>query len=185
MSEGALSTPKRRTVLVRRLATFGTLLTIALAGFMASVTPANAGCQTVAIWSTDTDQYVSVELDDRAFPGMLRARASAIGPWERFTMCVDGLNYFTLRSLANGMYVSVEHDYSGRYQHMLRARTAPANLGGWEKFLLEDWGDIVAFKTDRGAYVSAEFGYSGAEKGMLRGRGTYRGPWESYEYSYA
>jgi len=175
----------RKSPALRRLITFGAALTVAIAGSMVAVTPAQAGCQTVAIWSTDTDQYVSAELNDTAFPGMLRARAGAIGPWEKFTMCVDGLGYFTLKSNANGRYVAVEHNFSGRYQHMLRARTPASQLGAWERFLLEDWGDVVAFRSDRGFYVTAEFGYTDPkEKGMLRSRQgqTYRGPWESFDY---
>jgi hypothetical protein len=116
---------------------------------------------------------------------MLRARASEPHEWERFTLCQDSLNYFTLQSKANGLFVSVEHGYEGHYQDMLRARTRPENVGNWEKFLREDWGDVEAFKSDRKLYVSAEYGYVGNEYGMLRARATYRGPWEYYEHYYA
>jgi hypothetical protein len=58
--------------------------------------------------------------------GMLRARASSIGPWEKF------YSDRGLKSLANNRWVSVEMNYSGSLKYMLRARaTSP---GPWEQF---------------------------------------------------
>jgi len=63
--------------------------------------------------------------------GMLRARANAIGPWERFF--IDNFGTFaTITSAANGLLVSAELGYTGDDAGMLRARATA--IGPWEQF---------------------------------------------------
>lgn len=89
-------------------------------------------CSLIAFQSTANSRYVSAEL---GYTGgnyaMLRARATSIGPWEKFD-----INCFvatcTIKSLANGLYVSAELDYTGGNYAMLRARAS--SPGPWETF---------------------------------------------------
>lgn len=83
------------------------------------------------------DRYVSAELGRTGVDyGMLRARATGIGPWEKFKFERWGPNptMYTIKSLANGRYVSTELGYGGYRQNMLRARAT--SIGNWEKYLI-------------------------------------------------
>jgi hypothetical protein len=83
------------------------------------------------------DRYVSAELGRTGVDyGMLRARATSIGPWEKFKAERWGPNpsMYTLKSLANNRYVSVELGYGGGRHAMLRARAT--SIGSWEKMLI-------------------------------------------------
>lgn len=65
--------------------------------------------------------------------GMLRARASTVGPWERYQIiCLNNSGNFAIRSKANGRYVSTEFGYTGERYEMLRARATV--VGGWENY---------------------------------------------------
>jgi hypothetical protein len=82
-------------------------------------------------------RYVSAEfgrtgVDD----GMLRARATSIGPWEKFRIERWGPNpsMYTIKSLTYGRYVSTELGYGGVRKNMLRARAS--GIGNWEKFII-------------------------------------------------
>jgi len=105
---------------------------------------------------------------------MLRARATVVGPWERFTLCYHGA-YWTLRSNANGKYVSAELGYGGALNGVLRARATV--VGPWEKFT---FSQLWARSDANGKYVSAELGYGDALNGVLRARATVLGPWEKF-----
>jgi hypothetical protein len=164
---------------------------VAAVGSLGHSRPAHAagvnGCATVALLSTASGTYVSTEIQDSNFPGMLRARASSVGSWEKYTLCVDeATSTGTLLSHANGLYVAAERDYMGRYAGMLRARTSPGNLGTWEQFKVAvpccDTWNFTAHSN--GLLVSAEFGYAGTETGMLRARATSAGPWEAFYAPY-
>ena len=77
--------------------------------------------------------YVSAELaygGDRF--GELRARASAQGPWEQWTVVPLNSTDVALRSDANGKYVSAELHYPGDRYGTLRARADA--IGPWEIF---------------------------------------------------
>lgn len=80
-----------------------------------------------------TARYVTAEL---GYPstntnyGMLRARATSIGAWEKFDS-VPALGC-AIRSVANGRYVSAEAAYPGSSNGELRARSA--TIGPWEIF---------------------------------------------------
>jgi hypothetical protein len=82
-------------------------------------------------------RYVSAELGygtSNPLYGMLRARATSVGAWERFTMVfidVNGSTYTAFRA-ANGLWVSAELGYSGSEYGMLRARAG--SIGPWELF---------------------------------------------------
>lgn len=168
------------------------LLAIVLASTVAGtigVTSAQAfTCQnrTFYIESLYSGYTVSAELGAApytgAYAGLLRARATAVGPWERFSMVCTGSGQFAIKAY-NGRYVSAELGYSTsdwRYG-MLRARATA--IGPWEKFTYDgsDWTYPGYLKSvGNGRYVSSEFGYSGSDWrfGMLRARSTARGAWE-------
>jgi hypothetical protein len=60
---------------------------MAAATAMVSTPPPCAFGQSIAIRSTQHNQYVSAELGYTGGDyGMLRARSSSIGPWESFTL---------------------------------------------------------------------------------------------------
>jgi hypothetical protein len=95
----------------------------------------------------DRDQrfyFVSVEVNYAGdLNGMLRARATSVGPWELFfadrhpVSIEDPGNYlgvYTLRSYQNGKYVSHESGYPGDTADVLRARADTP--GEWEGFWL-------------------------------------------------
>jgi hypothetical protein len=78
-------------------------------------------------------QYVSVELGyTGAEYAMLRARATSVGPWERFIIQFVQYPEFKMVANANTLYVSAELGYSGSWYGMLRARASTA--GPWEKW---------------------------------------------------
>jgi len=111
---------------------------------------------------------------------MLRARASAVGPWERYTVCL-GSSYDTITSQANGRLVSAELGYGGGDYAMLRARASA--VGPWEKFRFESCGSgcVTIWSLANNRLVSAELGYGGGDYGMLRARATNVGPWERFQ----
>jgi hypothetical protein len=95
-----------------------------------------------ALWSLEARAWVSAELSFKgANYGMLRARASKIGPWEKFIFEPTNpklnltLQLGYIKSAANKRYVSVEYGYTGTSSRMLRARARPK--GPWETFLLD------------------------------------------------
>jgi hypothetical protein len=82
----------------------------------------------VAIRSLANGKWVSAELQyTGALYGMLRARASGIGPWETFAAINGGL-----RNQTNLRFVSAELQYTGIRYGMLRARAN--SRGPWEEF---------------------------------------------------
>ena len=92
-----------------------------------------------ALRSRANGLYVSAELgwmgDDY---GLLRARAAAIGPWEKFKIISLGdlaptkAEWVSIQSLANGRYVSAEIGWTDDRRGLLRARAPEA--GRWEEF---------------------------------------------------
>lgn len=88
------------------------------------------------IYSLAAQRYVSTELDyPGADQGMLRARQSGVGQWEKFWFDCQGkyATLCTIKSLANNKYVSAELAYTGSGYGMLRARASSA--GNWEWFV--------------------------------------------------
>lgn len=125
--------------------------------------------------------YVSAELGyTGGNQGMLRARGSQVGPWEKFSLYYLGDGTWTMQSQANGLYVSTEIGYTGGNYGMLRARSS--QIGPWELYyVIPTGGDSFALQSyANNNYVSAELGYTGGNYGMLRARATQIGPWEQF-----
>jgi hypothetical protein len=145
---------------------------------------ASVSCSHVSIKSTWTLKFVSAELGNTgAFYGMLRARASTIGSWEKFYACYDDSSHqYTFKSDANGKYVEVALDAGGDLQNWLKA-TASSSASSTAKFTyVNPASDTPSLKSlYNGEYVSAEFGYTGGETGLLRARSLSIGPWEQFE----
>lgn len=84
--------------------------------------------------------YVSVEDNsDPDYGWMLRARGvTTIGTWEKFTLASTSNGYMSLKSAANGRFVTAEVTYPGKLDGILRARAT--KVGSWESFdLLDFW----------------------------------------------
>ena len=102
------------------------------------------GGDSVALKSSQTGMYVTAELgygttDPRY--GMLRARATTISTWQRFSsVSLDNLTGVRVFRGANGLWVSSELGYPTTHERygMLRARYDLAangsKWGPWEKF---------------------------------------------------
>jgi len=90
-----------------------------------------------SIRSHRNGRYVSAEFGYTGVDnGMLRARATSIGIWEKFKIEQWGPNgsMYTIRSLRYGRYVSTELGYGGVRHNMLRARAS--TIGAWEKYFI-------------------------------------------------
>lgn len=179
---------------------FAGLCVAVLAAFISATVPSSpaqadgGACRNVAIRSQGNGLYVSAELGysgDRY--GMLRARASTIGPWEKFQLCQyigtvgpGNALYWTssLRSLANNKFVSVEYDYTGGWYGMLRARAD--SWGSWEILMIDDWNSPAHIGTASQIQIaSAELDQQPAEwNAMLRMRPccTKAGTWEGFYF---
>ncbi|MGW6389595.1 hypothetical protein ACWFR1_03615 [Streptomyces sp. NPDC055103] len=185
---------------VRRLAVLCSALFAVIA-----MTPAQAqAVETRAVPVTSSDKYalksvgagglyVSVEVSATGSgEAMLRARKSAatlddLGSWEKFTLHTDDKGWSTtLRSEANGNYVTTERSATGSYQNLLRARGTTA--GAWEKLQLEKQTDgtyaLRAATNDGYKYVTAEVQDPGTDAGLLRARGDTVGSWQKFQLVY-
>ncbi|WP_158100380.1 endonuclease/exonuclease/phosphatase family protein [Streptomyces thermovulgaris] len=136
---------------------------------------------------------VSAEIHDSGNQyGKLRARTDCndIGSWETFALHTnDKGETATLRSEANGLYVSAEFHDSGSHFGMLRARKGDG-IGNWEKFeIVPQGGGWFALRytfseggTTTKYYVSAEINSTGSDEGLLRARKTGTpGSWELFK----
>jgi hypothetical protein len=146
---------------------------------------AQAGGYYILSWANL--RYVAAELGATGGSyGMLRARSTSIGPWERFSFLSTDHSTFVILANANTRYVSAELGYGGDDYGMLRARAWPA--GPWEDFrlLYNAATDSNALQSvANGLYVSAELGATGNRNGMLRARAAAIGPWEQFEVGYS
>jgi hypothetical protein len=133
--------------------------------------------------------YVSAELGyTGASYGMLRARATTVGPWEKFDFCDDlTQGWWAISSDANGLYVTAQFGYAGASFGELTASSS--SIGPDQKWLLScilgpPVGPQIAFVLIQAQtnlnYVSAELGYTGANYAMLRARAATAGQWEEY-----
>jgi hypothetical protein len=133
------------------------------------------------IRSRANGRYVSAELGYAgALNGVLRARAVAVGSWERYQCVAVGPNEYAIKSRANGRYVSAELAYTGSTYAVLRARTS--RIGAWETFTLRQVPSCscVALVGANSKIVSAELTYPGATQALLRARSTSIGQWEQF-----
>lgn len=172
----------------RSLIAFSLVATVTATALVSIASPAGADiCVDTALLADGNGKLVSVELRETGtLYGMLRARASAMGPWERFRICqsdgIVGQTTWTIQSLANGKYVSAELGYAGSYSGLLRARSS--TVGRWERFRIS--GDGLSLRLAsilslaNGRYVSTEIGETGSTYAMLRARAISVGPWERY-----
>jgi exonuclease III len=113
------------------------------------------------------------------------------GSWEKFTLHTQRVTSadpygetVTLRSEANGFYVSTEIEDSGEHKGMLRARK-DGPIGSWERFYLKSWGDgTYSLQSEvSGLYVSVRLNQTEEnERGLLRGYATSVGSWEKFVF---
>ncbi len=139
--------------------------------------------------SEANDRYVVAQLDyGIAYPrhnlyGMLRAHATAVGPWEKFQFCHDkATNLWSIFSNANHRWVATQLDYPGRDKYMLRAQAT--GIGPWEQYhmacVVGGKGKFVIYSYASKRYVAAELNYTGKDYGMLRARSDTTGAWEIF-----
>lgn len=125
--------------------------------------------------------------------GVVRARASAPGPYENFSLDYvhdrnpnAPANEVNLYSAAANNYVSAEFGWSGLDRGILHARSGSTTPGPWETFYITRNSDgTVSFSVYDNSgtlyYVSAENGWTGNRYGILRARSTGVGPWERFQ----
>ncbi len=114
--------------------------------------------------------------------GMLRARATEVGPWEEWQMCYNSHNgKYSLFSDANHRWVSTEISDNGNEYGMLRARSY--SVGAWEEYTLDAFSDVFAFKANaNGLWVTTEEWGSPPPvyNWMLRARASEIGEWQVF-----
>ncbi len=129
--------------------------------------------------------YVSTEVGySGAEKGMLRARSTSVGPWERYQICwKEGGGGPTDAIWSDGAakFVTAEIGPEAVVYGMLRARAN--SVGAWEEFSILG-GPKMLINAANGLWVSAEFGWSGNWYGMLRARAASIGEWEEYNSSF-
>jgi hypothetical protein len=148
------------------------------------VTLAGLSCYpTFSFQNGGNGDWVSAELGyQEPWTGMLRARSSTIGPWEKWNWCYDSsTGKWSIQSNANGLWTSTEIGYTNEHHAMLRARSS--TIGSWEQYTVYcvfGHGFFAFWANANGLYVSAELGYTGTDYGMLRARSASVGAWESF-----
>jgi hypothetical protein len=135
------------------------------------------------IRSRANNRVVSAELGYAgSLNGVLRARSTSVGGWEKFQCVAVGTNQWALRSRANGKYVSAELGYPGSVYATLRARST--SIGSWEADTITAVSSCTSCfalrSTANGDYASAELAYTASSYGMLRARSHSVGAWETY-----
>jgi len=135
-----------------------------------------------SIKSNANGRWVSAELGySGGSYAMLRARATAIGPWEKYDLCYDYTgSFWFIVSDANAKDVSAELGYSGGNYAMLRARASAVGPGEKYSLYCTTAGALLIKSNANGLWVSAELGYAGSDYAMLRARASAVGPWEQY-----
>jgi hypothetical protein len=134
------------------------------------------------LFSFGNSRFVSAELAYGApHTGELRARATAVGPWEKYDLCFDSSDgTFQLFALGNSRWVSAELGYAAPNTGELRARATA--VGPWERFFIDDHGSFITLTSAANRrLVSAELGFAAPNTGMLRARATAIGPWEQFQ----
>ncbi|GAA0463093.1 hypothetical protein Aca07nite_76080 [Actinoplanes capillaceus] len=138
----------------------------------------------VTIRSAANGRYVSAEIGwDGAGYGALRARATRVSPWERFTVCRDAYSGATwIRAQANNDFVSAELDYAGATYGLLRAQAQ--KVAGWERFYSNrpPGGTFSFYARATRRWVSAEVTFRGRGYGSLRARATSVGAEETFRW---
>jgi hypothetical protein len=166
----------------------GKLLASVIGGLMV-LASTNTSAECLAIKSIGNDKWVTARIDyigDRY--GMVRASANQQDTWERFDgswpFYVANNGLLSLKSRANGRYVTSEILMGDYYNGMLRAERTSAR--DWEIFepeLLSEGSGYAIFVMKaraNGKYVSAELGYRGDDYGMLRASRSWKQTWEQF-----
>ncbi|GHJ50949.1 hypothetical protein Nm8I071_02560 [Nonomuraea sp. TT08I-71] len=179
--------------LKRRIVSMLSALALAAAGIVVTASPAAAATCTTG-WSFRSgggnglpSYYVSAELGyvSSAGYGELRARATSIGPWEKFTKC-DYASYTTFKSEANGKYVHVNtlNESGGTEAYMLRASASTVGIN--EKFTVSENSFTFTIASQyNDMYVAVEYNASlPGDKYMLRARSTSVGLWEQFTWCF-
>jgi hypothetical protein len=155
------------------------------------------GCRTVALQSAANHLFVSAEAGDAYggdWAGMLRARNTYIGPWEKFQLCsVDDSAWpdgVALWAESVHGWVSAEIGYGGAgMSGLLRGRPYSDTIETWEEFRIINLGGtnhIALFSAANYDVVTAELDYPTNDTlyGRLRARTNVLGPWEQFYISY-
>jgi hypothetical protein len=125
--------------------------------------------------------YISTEaLSPGDEKGMLRARATSVGPWEMYQICGNAqTGAGAIWADGNAKWVTTEIGDQGLKYAMLRARSS--SIGPWEEYQFAGVAGAFSIWSHANAlWVSAELGYSGGWYGMIRARSGEIGAWESF-----
>jgi hypothetical protein len=133
--------------------------------------------------SAANDRYVAAELGNGRYPGMLRARATHLGPWEEHQFCRErGTNYWSIFTNANQRWAITQINYLGADKGMLRAQAT--SIGPLEEYWIlcvhGEAGSFAIWSPAAEQFVTAELGFKGEDYGMLRARASDVGPWEIF-----
>lgn len=100
------------------------------------------------LYVTSEDSYSGVQ------KGMLRARGTNTGAWERFTVEPQGGDEYALRSAANpDLYISARFNATGDDMGLLRPYAT--SVGSWERFTFEKVGGTGATADPPASSVTA------------------------------
>lgn len=161
------------TLLPVRMASAAAPRPSAVAGEMVTAA-AGTSRTTEIITYIDSQPFVSANLSVTDAP--LQARATIAGAWEKFTFTSLGGDQWSIRSVANGKYVTANTTVS-EYAAPLQARAN--TVGQWEKFAIVDNGNatrsIIALAN--GLHVTANASLTDAP---LQARTTAVGMWEYF-----
>jgi hypothetical protein len=140
----------------------------------------------IAIRSLAANRYVTSEHGyGGADYAMLRARATSVGSWERFTLVGDCSRACALRSDTNGLFVTAELGYQGYAWGEMRAHSGAAQAWEQWRFVGNCETSCGLLSLANGRFVSTELGFTGAGQNMLRARSTAIGGWEQYQIQWA
>lgn len=125
----------------------------------------------VTLLAGTNDRYVTARVGDAGNQqGKAVATAAEPSEKERFTLTRNADNTVSLRSKANGKYLTTEN-YAGAQAGMLRA--SGDSIGTNEKYTLHEQpgtGRFALKSLMNGKYVVAESDYTGSDEGLLRAR---------------
>lgn len=109
---------------------------------------------------------------------VLHTNASAIGPWEKFTLIPAGQNQFALRTV-DGHYVTV---INGGGLNREAIHTDATTLGTWEKLQFINQGNgQVAIQTADGKHFLTAVGGGNRSTDVIHTDATAVGPWEKFK----
>jgi len=114
--------------------------------------------------------------------GVLRARASVSGAWERFRCEALPDGHWALRSRHNWRLATVDPTAIASFTDVLRVRAR--TIGPSESYKVKPVagcvGCVALRSVSAGRFVTAELGASEPWRGVLRARADRVGPWETF-----